>query len=431
MRKDAIKETLRFYLPLLLESIVIGGITALFLFLLSLVTKVHGTFPLIALGLPLLALATAFCYRHWGRGSHRGNNLIIDSLHNASEVPPQMVPLALGFTVLSHLFGASVGREGTAVQLGGAVSHWLAKRFHLGERQKRLLVLSGVSAGFGAVFGTPFAGAFFGMELSEIGSFRKDGMLGCFAASFSADAVAKWLGAAHQRHGVGAMPPVSVTLLLAVILASLSFGLIGKGFSIAVHQVKGFYQKRIPRAGARAVLSALLLLAAIVLFHPFQYDGLSTWMIDAGFQGEAAWYDPLAKFLLTVLSLGAGFQGGEATPLFDIGAATGGLWARAFGLQSGLIAALGYVCVFGSAANIPLTTMALGIELFGFEPAPYFVLAALLSYYASGHNGIYAAQRIGTAKYPWLREHQGKTLEEIRPARASWTRWRAKERGCR
>ncbi len=431
MKKEAITDGLRFCWLLCMESALIGGSTAAFLRLLAWAAQAHRAFPYVVFGLPLLSLATAFAYGKWGGGSHRGNNLVIDSLHTPLRIPPQMAPLALGFTVLSHLFGASVGREGTAVQMGGAISHWLARRFHLSRAQGRRLVSSGVSAGFGAVFGTPFAGAFFGMEFSEVGSLRKEGMPGCFAASFLADGVAKWLGAAHPRHGIAVMPAVSLGLVLAVVLAALSFGLIGKGFASAVRQVKELYQKKCGNAYLRAVLSAVLVLLAMGLFSPFRYDGLSTWMIDAGFQGEAAWYDPLGKFLLTVLSLGAGFQGGEATPLFAIGAASGGLWARAFGLPPALMAALGYVCVFGSAANIPLTSMVLGLELFGFEAAPYFVLAALVSYYAGGHSGIYPAQRIEMPKYPWLQGHWGKSIEEIQIARAASRHGRTKEKGRR
>jgi H+/Cl- antiporter ClcA len=149
------------------------------------------------------------------------------------------------------------------------------------------------------------------------------------------------------------------------------------------------------------------------IFNAVKYDGLSTWMISAGFNGQVHFYDPILKLLLTVLTLGTGFQGGEVTPLFDIGASLGGLIGQTANIEPSLLAALGLISVFGCAANTPLTTIVLGIEMFGINAIPYYVIAALVSYYISGHNGIYSSQVIAISKRNYIQDLKGQTLETV------------------
>lgn len=399
---------------LFLLGICVGLADALFLTMLKAVTAWRESCPWLCLALPLLCIGTAFAYQTIGKGCGKGNNLIIEGMQrDGVKIPGRMGVLAFVFTGLSHLFGASVGREGTAVQIGGVLGTQLASLGRLDSEDRRIFLFAGVSAGFGAMFGTPFAGAFFGMDLCSVGSLHKKSAIACLFTSFTADAVTGLCGLTHTRYAIGSLPQVTFRLVLAVFIASILFGLTARFFSLLVHKIKLYYAKWFQNIYIRALVSGFVVLLVIALFQTLRYNGLSTWMIDVSFQGEVQWYDPVKKFILTVLSLGAGFQGGEATPLFDIGASIGGCVANLVGVSPALLAALGYVCVFGNAANIPITTVVIGLELFGAAALPYFVVAAIIGYYVTGHNSIYGAQIILCPKYSWRSEHRGKTMGSL------------------
>jgi H+/Cl- antiporter ClcA len=202
--------------------------------------------------------------------------------------------------------------------------------------------------------------------------------------------------------------------LFVIIIASCIFGIAGKYFSILIHTLKRFYTKIFENYMLRAFIASIIILILMLAFNLNKYAGLSTWMIDAGFDGKVNLIDSFVKFLLTCLTLGAGFQGGEVTPLFDIGASLGGLIGQFTNIEPSFLAALGLISVFGCAANTPITTIMLGIEMFGTSATQYYIIAALISYYITGHNGIYNSQIIYTPKFRYLNEHSEKSIEEIK-----------------
>lgn len=403
----------RLFALTLLTGGLMGAASAIFLAALAWVSGFRERTPWLVCLLPAVGILTAWIYQRYGKGAHRGNNLVIDSVHQESPVPFRMAGLTFGFTILTHLAGGSAGREGTAVQIGGAISYRIGQLFKLARTEQRVLVMAGISAGFGSVFGTPLAGAFFGLEMCFVGKLSYEALLPCFLASFTAHAAASWLGAVHPERGILAVPAIRPPILALTFLAAVLFGLCGKYFAIAVHRLKRFYADRLKNGLWRAGLTSTLVLAVLLLTQGFRYSGLSTWMIDAAFAGQAKILDPILKFILTVLTLSAGFQGGEATPLFDIGASLGGLIGQAAHVEPSLFAALGLISVFGCAANVPITTIILGIELFGTAALPYYILTALVSYYVTGHHGIYSAQRIHTVKRLHLKSHAGQKIEAI------------------
>ena len=281
------------------------------------------------------------------------------------------------------------------------------------HKEKRILIMSGISAAFGSVFGTPLAGTFFGMEVCFIGKISYEAMIYCFIGSYTANFVTEYLGINHVGHLIKSIPNISVYTLLIVIISSILFGIFGKIFAEGVQLVKGFYSKNIKNNIYRAIMSSSVVLLVIIIFKLYKFEGLSTWLIDSGFSGNITILDPIKKLILTVLTLGAGFQGGEVTPLFDIGASLGGAIGNLTNIEPSLLAAIGMICVFGSATNTPLTTIMLGINLFGSEAVPYYIIGAFISYYVIGHNGIYGAQVITTPKLKRLEKHKGISLENI------------------
>lgn len=397
----------------IIVSIIMGFISAIFLRSLEFVTTLRESFPYLIFLIPIIGVLTAYTYSKYGKGSNRGNNLIIESVQKDVKVPFRMAILTFIFTVLTHLAGGSVGREGTAVQIGGTLTNKIANIFKMEHKEKRIIIMSGISAAFGSVFGTPLAGTFFGMEVCFIGKLSYEAMIYCFIGSYTANFVTEVLGINHASHLIKAMPSISIYTLLIVIISSILFGVFGRMFAEGIHLVKAFYMKNIKNNIYRAIISSTIVLLVIVIFKLYRFEGLSTWLIDSGFSGKATLLDSIKKLILTILTLGAGFQGGEVTPLFDIGASLGGAIGNLTNIEPSLLAAIGMICVFGSATNTPITTIMLGINLFGAEAVPYYIIGSFISYYIIGHNGIYGAQIINTPKLKRFEKHTGISLENI------------------
>lgn len=373
-------------------AVVMGIISFVFLKMLGLSSVFREFFPYCIWFLPLSGMLTAFVYKRYGGESSKGNNLIIQSANEGVKVPKRLAFLTFIFTLLTHFSGGSAGREGTAVQIGGTLTSNVADKLGFKSDDRKIIILSGLSAAFGSVFGTPLAGAFFGMEVCCIGQLSVSAVIPCFLSSYLANAVTLLLGATHEVHKISAIPSLDIKSVLVFISASILFGLIGKLFALGVKYLKLLYAKIFKNTVLSALIGSVIVVLLVVLLNLNEYEGLSTWQQTTAFEGNANWYDMPVKFILTTLTLGAGFQGGEVTPLFDIGASFGGWYANMFGIEPSFLAAIGLICVFGSAANTPITTIMLGIELFGAEAVPYFVFASLISFIASGKSGIYSVQ---------------------------------------
>jgi H+/Cl- antiporter ClcA len=413
---------------------VIGTAVAVFLWALDLATTTRWDHPWLLFVLPLAGIAIGLAYHRFGRSVEGGNNLIMEQIHEpGGGVPSRMAPLVLAGTVVTHLFGGSAGREGTAVQMGGSIASTVCRWLRLKPRDVRTLLMAGIAGGFGAVFGTPLTGAIFAVEVLAIGRMSYEALVPCLIASVVGDGVCTawnidWghvhFHVRHTTYHIGAFahlalvhhaPGLNWLLLGKVAVAAAAFGLASVLFAELAHGLQWIFKRAVPWPVLRPAVGGAIVIALAFLVgsdylglgvasdphHPGQVSILSSFH-----DGGSTWWSWWWKILFTAVTLSSGFKGGEVTPLFFVGAALGNAMARLLGAPTDLFAGLGFVAVFAGATNTPLACTVMGIELFapgqpdllasGF--AVYLAVACFLSYLLSGHSGIYLSQRIGTPK---------------------------------
>lgn len=382
-------------------GVLCGSASALFLWSLELVTETRVANSSLLYLLPLAGLSIGWLYHRFGELAGRGNNLILDQLHGADHhIPFRMAPMVLVGTLVTHLFGGSAGREGTAIQMGGSLADTFGRLVRLSGDDRRLLVMSGIAGGFGSVFGTPIAGAIFGVEVVRAGTVRHAGLFPCLVAALVGQAVTHWWGVGHAHYLIDVVPGLSTVLLVKVAAAGLAFGLAAVLFTESVHRLRTLFGRLVPAQALRPAVGGLLIIVLTVLFQTRAYIGLSLPLVPAAFAGTADSFAFLWKTLFTAVTLGSGFQGGEVTPLFVIGATLGSTLSNLVALPPDFLAGLGFVAVFAGAANTPLACIVMGVELFGHGALPYSALACVIAYAISGQRSIYSSQDL-VSKGSW------------------------------
>lgn len=405
-RATQVTNAVKWLVILVPMAVAVGSASAFFLWALDAVTRVRFANPGLLFLLPVAGLCVGLLYQFYGRSANGGNNLLIDEIHHpGAGVPRRMAPLILIGTLVTHLFGGSAGREGTALQMGGSIAATFARLLKLDAGSVRILLMAGVAAGFGSLFGTPIAGAVFALEVLVIGRIQYDALIPCFVASVVADWTCRIWGIGHTHYQVdvpAAGAALDAWLMGKVILAAVAFGFAAWLFSTLSHRLGDAFKTYIPRPELRPVFGGLLVIGLFFLAGTGDYLGLGVLgdrpdaitlpaMFTSSEIPASAW---AWKLLFTVITLSAGFKGGEVTPLFFIGAALGNSLALALGAPVDLLAALGFVAIFAGATNTPLASTFLGMELFGAGNGLYIATACIIAWRCSGSKGIYSAQRM-------------------------------------
>ncbi len=414
-RLGHVATALKWVVVLVPMAIVVGSLCAAFLWALDAVTEARLDHPALLFGLPVAGVAIALVYHRVGRQAEGGNNLIVEQIHEpGAGVPLRMAPLILVATIVSHLFGASVGREGTAVQLGGSIASAFGRHLRFGPRDVRVMLMTGIAAGFGAVFGTPIAGAVFALEVLTVGRIEYEALVPAVLAAIVGDWTCHAWGIRHVAYHIafpgyadatGTPFHIDALLLAEVGLAGVAFGLAGLLFSEAAHSAGALVKRLCPVSYLRPAIGGVLLIALVHALGTREYLGLGVVSANLREASIVSFFGPhhfawawAWKLAFTVLSLATGFKGGEVTPLFFIGAGLGNAIAGLIGAPLDLFAALGFVAIFAAASNTPLACTIMGIELFGATHTVYIAVACFVAYLCSGHSGIYLSQRIGVPK---------------------------------
>jgi H+/Cl- antiporter ClcA/CBS domain-containing protein len=385
-----------------LAGALAGPASAVFLMTLRWASAIHAQNPWTLWLLPVAGIAIHLLYTTFGGTAERGNNLLIEELHlNRRDVPLRMAPLGFLAPVITLIFGGSVASVGTAVQMGGTLADWLARTLRLSREERRVMLMAGLSGGFGSVIGAPIAGAVFGMEVQSVGRIRYEGIVPCLVSSLVAYEIVRLLGVSFGIYPQLPMLAVDPAIALKVGLAGAAFGLCSLVFIELTQAVSKLLGRAAgPRGWLRPALGGLLIIACAALVGTQEYLGLSEALMASVWAGAgistAAF---LFKLVFTGLTVGAGFRAGEITPLFVMGATLGYVLAPALGLPPPLLAAIGFASVFAGASNTPIASALMGVELFGAGGLSYMLIGTVVSYVFSGHRSIYVTQRVDVPKY--------------------------------
>lgn len=368
----------------------IGTASAGFLISLDWVTNYRENHFWIISFLPIGGLLIGLLYHYYGKNVAAGNHLLLDTIHEPKAIIPlKMAPFVYLGTMVTHLLGGSAGREGTALQMAGAIADQFSKPFRLTNEERQILIIAAIAAGFGSVFGTPLAGAVFGLEVILVRKFRYNAIFPAFAAAFFADYITRAWNAPHTHYVVSLVPEISPTTVFYSIIAGIAFGLCAILFTQSMHRLTSFVANTISFPPLRPFLGGILIAAVVFSFGTTKYIGLGVPIIESAFHQELPPYDFLLKLLFTVVTLSVGFKGGEVTPLFFIGATLGNALAFLLPLPIGLLSGIGFVAVFAGATKTPIACFLMAIELFGTECAIYVAIACIVAYWVSGKGSIY------------------------------------------
>lgn len=396
-------------------GLAVGSASAFFLTSLHWAEDTREAHRWIIWLLPIAGMAIGAMYHYWGKNSEAGNNLLIDrAMHPSKErIPFRMAPFVLIGTIATHLFGGSAGREGTALQMAGSISDQLTKPLRLDHADRKILIVAAIAAGFGSVFGTPLAGALFGLEVIVIGKIKYDAIFPAFLAAIIADHVTRIWGVGHAEYVIHSIPEISTLNIIYSVIAGIAFGVVAAIFSKLNHGIGSFFKRQIAYPPLRPFVGGLVVAIAVFSLGTTKYIGLGVPVIVDAFNEQLPSYDFALKIIFTAVTLGAGFKGGEVTPLFFIGATLGNALAWIIPLPMSLLAGMGFVAVFAGATNTPLACSIMAIELFGAESGIYVAIACVVAYLMSGNNSIYNGQFIGQPKHVFFGHYSGKQIKEV------------------
>ncbi len=347
--------------------------------------------------MPVAGVLIVLLHQMFHELGNRGTNLILESISSDERIPMATLPCIFISTILSQAVGASAGKEGAALQIGGCIGNYFGDVFHMDERDKKVMIMSGMSGCFGAIFGTPLAAAMFGIEVISIGVAYYAALVPCVFASFIGAQISGALGLHGESFLILHIPEFSLVPALYTVGLGLACALLSVCFCILLHETQHLYKNKIGNVYVRILVAAGLSIALALIFGR-DYCGAGFNLVEKAVDGESAYLGFLLKMIFTAVALGGGFKGGEIVPTLAVGASFGCTFGLLTGFEPSLCAAAGMLATFVGVTNCPIATMFLGFELFGFEAMPYFAVAVAISFTLSGYYGLYSGQKFTYSK---------------------------------
>lgn len=391
-------------------GIALGMVGTAFYYGLHFVTDIRNTNPLIILGLPFGGLVIVYLYHVTKREDDHGTNSVIAAVRSEEKLRFRTAPLIFISSLITHLFGGSAGREGAALQMGGSIGNGIGKIFHLNEKDMHVAVMCGMSACFAALFGTPIAATFFSMEVVSVGIMYYSALVPCVFSSLVALEIARFFGIGSEAMTISYVPDFTMVNTGKILLVSILCAALSILFCIAMHAASKYTKKLVPNTYWRIFLFGALIVAIHFLTGSVDYMGAGIEVIERTMHGEVNGEAFILKLLLTALTLGVGFKGGEIVPSFFVGATFGCLLGQLLGISPSMCAAVGMIAIFCGVTNSPVTSILLGFELFGMSGINFILIGVAVSYMLSGYYSLYHSQKIMYSKFD--AEYRGHTLRK-------------------
>lgn len=367
--------------------------------------------------LPFALVGSLFLVRKFAPSAEgHGTEKVIAAIHNNhGKIDVKVIPIKLLATVLTLFAGGSAGKEGPGAQIGAGTASFIASIFKFDINDRKKLVICGISAGFATVFGTPIAGAIFGVEVLFIGAIMYDVLLPSVVSGLTAFMVSKSIGIEYTNYNVFFYPHSDVDQLLfgEVLLSGLFFGFIS---ILLIYMVKfvSYINKKIDLNEYVKVFFAGIVLVLLSLFFGQRYLGLGLDVISDALSiqnFQIPWYDSFMKMIYTSITLCFGGSGGILTPIFYIGTTSGHLFADLVSGYAPLFAAIGFVSVLSGTTNAPIASSIMAVELFGIDVAQYAAISCVISYLITGHRSVFPSQILAMKKSSALSVKVGTDIE--------------------
>lgn len=347
--------------------------------------------------LPVAGLFIVWIYRKL-RMNHKDTNTILESLRSYDKIPIMMAPLIFISTFITHIYGGSSGKEGAALQMGGAIGSFIGRKLKLNKNEVKVLIMCGMSSLFSTFFLAPLTSSVFSIEVINVGTMYYGALLPCLFSSVVSIAIAKLFGLTTISFPGISVPELSFMNVGKVLVLAIVGALISVIFCMCMHYFHKGVKKIIPNPYFRVLCGGIIIMLLTILIGNYRYNGAGMDIISEALNGHALNIDFICKIIFTVITLGVGFKGGEILPSFFIGATYGNVFSNVLGLDNSFGASLGLITLFSAVVNCPITSIILSCEFFGAEGIIYYGLASVVGYMLSGYTSLYDSQKIMYSK---------------------------------
>lgn len=391
---NIIKEIKKILIILILGIVIgtlCGFVGALFHILIDLVTKTRETHKYILFLLPLIGLIIIFLYDILGINGLNTNN-IFNAINKNEKLSIKLIPGIFFGTILSHLGGASVGREGAALQLGGTIGHGIGRLFKINTETLKSTTIAGMGGAFSALFGTPIASTFFALEITTVGVIKYNSLILCFISSIVASQISKKLGITPLSFNINTNININYILYLKVIALALLVSIVAYLFYKTLILTEKYSSNLIKNPYIKIIIEAIIIILISVIEGTYDYNGAGMNIVNNAINGKVIPYAFILKIIITAISLSAGFKGGEVVPIFFIGSTFGAVLSPLLGIDASLSSSLSLIGLFAALTNAPIASIMLSLEIFGNEYLLLYAIIIVISFKLTKKISLYKSQ---------------------------------------